>query len=127
MCPANAKINRIKNGITYCIGEYSGDYIIDWKKNTITRVLGGESIYKIVKEANSNIYRSIITARYMPSDLNINNKGYYEFKMFSSQSKDYVRFMNRDTKTYNREFIDLFCWDELEKENVLSSPSIKSK
>lgn len=107
--PANAMISRLKNGVTYCVGEHGGNLIIDWKKNTITFVLGGfpDLIFKIVKEANSNNSDIVITARNYVSD-----SEYNEFKIFSTPSGDYFRGWDHHTKEYNYKSAHLLCWGE---------------
>jgi hypothetical protein len=105
---ANAAISRISNGMTYCVSEYGGNLIIDWKKDTVTLVFAGSDTYKIIKEAiDKKNSGAILTARkYFDKDT------YLEFKIFSTSSGDYCRVWDKDTKEYQYRPTRLSCWNE---------------
>lgn len=105
---ANAMISRSSNGLTYCVSEYGGNFIIDWKKNTITLHLAGSNTYKIIKEANDIKNQSIIlTAR-----MSYYGNEYLELKILSTPSGNFLLTQDRVTKEYHYETARLKCWNE---------------
>lgn len=104
----NATINRLSNGVTYCISQYGGNFKVDWKHNIIILTLAGSDTYKIIKEAKDSKNKGIVlTARkYFWKDK------YIEFKIYSSPSGDFFRAQDKDTKEYPYHTATLSCWDE---------------
>lgn len=105
----NAAIFHLKNGVTYCTSEFDGNFVINWKNNSIDLNLAGSDRYKIVKESTDPADGSyIITAR----DYFFGGSEYTEIKLFSTPSGDYYRFLNSHKNQYSYNPAKLKCWNE---------------
>ncbi|HHF7346535.1 TPA: hypothetical protein ACPSKB_002978 [Legionella feeleii] len=103
----NATISRLSGGFTLCVGEYGGNFKIDWKHNVIILTLAGSDTFKIIKETkDSQNNELILTATKYTGD------EYLEFKIFSSPSGNFYRALNKDTKEYPYKAAKLSCWNE---------------
>lgn len=105
----NAAILHLKNGVTYCVSEFGGNLVINWKNNTIDLNLAGSDRYKIIKE-NTDLSDDshIITAR----DYFFGGSEYNEIKLFTSPIGDYYRYLDNKTSQYSYNAAKLKCWNE---------------